>query len=211
MTLAQAIMATAELCGTKLSEIGADMLLTDLEQYPEPDVLRALSRCRRELKGRLTLAEIVGRIDDGRPGPDEAWAALPWEEEETAVLTSEMKEAQGAAWHAYHAGDRAGAARAFREAYTRLVQDARTARRPVEWRISLGWDRERREGPVREALQLKRITAEQAERFLPGITESAIPRIEPKRGGGLTHIGCAMPDESNAERAKKRAGAEVEG
>lgn len=213
MTLAQAIAATAELCGTKLSEIGADMLLTDLEGYPEPDVIQALTRCRRELKGRLTLAEIVSRIDDGRPGPDEAWAALAWEDEETAVLTREMEQAQGAAWHAYHAGDRAGSARAFREAYTALVQQARTTGQPVEWHISMGWDRDRREAPIRDAIARGRITTDQAARFLPGVCESHTRRIAPNRGGGMVPFAQALgskplPEESADEKTHKRAAVE---
>jgi hypothetical protein len=167
MKLSDALFATAELCGTKLSEIAAELMLTDLSAYPAKDVQQALSRCRRELKGRLTIAEIVSRIADGRPGPDEAWGMLVWDEELTGVLTAEMELAQGVAWKLWHANDKVGARMAFRDQYTRLITEAREQRKPVEWRVSLGWDKSARIGPVTEAVQQCRISADAARRFLP--------------------------------------------
>lgn len=191
MKLTDALMATAELCGTNLSEMAAELLLADLRAYPTNDVLAALSRCRRELKGRLTLAEVLARIDDGRPGADEAWVMLPWQEEQTAVLTEEMLEAMGTARHAYHAGDKVGARMAFKETYSRLVIQAREQRIPVQWQISLGWDSAGREGLVREAVQLGRITERQARNVLPVLPPAddrkALPAGEKQ--------GVPMPDE----------------
>lgn len=167
MKLSDAIFATAELCGTKLSEVGAELLLSDLVAYSEEDVIKALARCRRELKGRLTIAEIIGRIDDGRPGADEAWGMLVWEEEPTVVLTSEMQEAQFAAWRLWHSNDRTGARMAFKDCYTRLVTEAREERKPVEWCVALGWDTTLRYGPILEAVKQGRMSPEAAQRFFP--------------------------------------------
>lgn len=165
--LVEAVAVTAELCGTQLSAPAAKQLVRDLEQFPEPAVIEALAKCRKELKGRLTVAEIVSRIDDGRPGPDEAWGLLVWDESETAVLTPEMEQAQRAAWEPWKAGDKVGARYAFREAYTRLVTEARMRGESVEWRASLGWDALGRVGAIGEAVQRKRLSVEQANRYLP--------------------------------------------
>jgi len=74
-TLLRAVMATAELCGSPLTSEGiADIFLEDLSGYPEPQVLAALKRCRLEHKGRLTVADVLSRIEDGRPGVETAWA-----------------------------------------------------------------------------------------------------------------------------------------
>ena len=78
--LLQALAVTAELTGTELSEPAARVMANDLAAYPVQQVLGALTRCRRELKGRLTVAAILERLDDGRPGPNEAWAMIPQDE-----------------------------------------------------------------------------------------------------------------------------------
>lgn len=187
--LIEAVAATAELCGTQLSRPAATILLDDLQAYPEPQVLAALAKCRRELKGRLTLAEILSRIDDGRPGPDEAWGLLPWDEAATAVLTDEMLEAMGAAQSLMHHGDKVGARLAFKEAYIRLLTAAREARRPVSWQVSLGWDRAGRVGPLTDAVQRGRLSAAAANRYLP--LEGRV--TEPMRA--IEAGGVPMPPE----------------
>lgn len=177
MALVAALQSTAELCGTRLSEAAAEMLLSDLSCYPAPAVLQALTRCRKELKGRLTLAEIISRIDDGRPGPDEAWAMLPWDEDTTAVLTEEMMLAQGVARALWQHGDRTGARAAFRECYIRLCTEAREAGRPVSWQVSLGWDASSREAVLQEAAKLGRINRSQIQALLPSRdTDANIPK-----------------------------------
>ena len=49
--LIQAVAVTAELCGRVFSEGAARTFVSDLAAYPEPAVLKALTRCRREVKG----------------------------------------------------------------------------------------------------------------------------------------------------------------
>ena len=78
--LNEAIAVTAELTGTVLSKVAAQVMAEDLARYPEAQVMGALTRCRRELKGRLTIADVISRLDDGRPGVEEAWAMLPKDE-----------------------------------------------------------------------------------------------------------------------------------
>src|SRR5512143_391101 len=76
-TLLQAVMVTAELCGCPLtSESVATVFIEDLAGYPELQVLAALRRCRLEHKGRLTVADVLSRLEDGRPGVEAAWAQI---------------------------------------------------------------------------------------------------------------------------------------
>lgn len=93
------------------------------------------------------IAQIDGQAaDDGRPGPEEAWAtALQGRDEAASVVwTAETAQAWGVARPVLE-GDDVGARMAFREAYGRMVDAARRARRPVEWSVSLGFDPDQRQ------------------------------------------------------------------
>ena len=78
--LIKAVAVTAELCGRVFSPEAAAVFVSDLETYPEKALIRALARCRREVKGMLTVQDVLTRLDDGRPGVEEAWAMLPHDE-----------------------------------------------------------------------------------------------------------------------------------
>lgn len=166
VALLEAIAVTAELTGAELSEPAARMMATDLAQYPLEAVLSALTRCRRELKTRLTLAAVLERIDDGRPDGDEAWAMIPQDEAGSCVWTAEMAAAWGVAAPLIET-DRVGARMAFKDAYTRLVNQARADRTLVHWVPSLGHDVSGRERVIEEAVRLGRIGAAHAQKLLP--------------------------------------------
>lgn len=87
------------------------------------------------------IAQIIGIVaDDGRPGAEEAWAMAIKSRDEavTVVWTAEVSEALGVAQPLLDAGDEVGARMAFKEAYTRMVNDARQARARPVWSVSLG-------------------------------------------------------------------------
>lgn len=90
---------------------------------------------------------------DNRPGPDEAWAlALRSQDEaDTVVWTPEIAQAFAVCRPVLDMGDEVGARMAFKGAYERIVQAARTAHRSVEWQASLGWDGQRREAELGRA------------------------------------------------------------
>lgn len=160
----QALAVTAEITGTQLSEGAARVFAGDLSRYPPDQVLGALTRCRREVKGRLTVADVIGRLDDGRPTPDEAWAMIPHDEATTAVLTEEMAQAWGIS---REAEDRVSARMAFLSAYRRLAQEARDAGVAVKWFPSLGTDPTAREAAISEAVRLGRLSNTHAQKLLP--------------------------------------------
>lgn len=158
----EALAVTAELTGTQLSAVGARVMAQDLAPYPEIQVLGALARCRKELKGKLTVADIVTRLDDGRPAPEEAWAMLPFDERQTTVWTEEMAGAWGVALPLIEEGERVQARMAFLENYKSRVQKARDAGDPVRWTVSLGYDKESRAPALAEAVRLGRIGKDRA-------------------------------------------------
>lgn len=170
--LIQAVAVTAELCGRTFSESAARVFIGDLDGYPEPAVLAALARCRREVKGVLTPNDVISRIDDGRPGAEEAWAMVPRDEWASVVWTEEMSQAFGAAAGMLAAGEEIPARMAFREVYSRLVATARDQRIPVRWTPSLGLDPTGREAAVIDAAQKGRLKLEHARTLVPTLQAS---------------------------------------
>ncbi|MCF8799229.1 hypothetical protein KIP31_09995 [Xanthomonas campestris pv. campestris] len=147
------IVATAEVIGDEIRPMAAAMMAGDLSVYPMDALQAALAQCRRELKGRLSLAAIIERIDDGHPTPNEAWAAsiLASDERNTVVWTGQMQAAWAVAQPLMNMGDKIAARQAFLEAYTRLVKEARAAHQPAGYSASIGFDIAGRDAALRQA------------------------------------------------------------
>ncbi len=165
--LSKMLAVTAELTGTDLSAAAAEIMARELATYDRAQVLGALAKCRRELKGRLTMAAVIERLEDGRPGAEEAWAMIPKTEADSAVWTTEASQAFGVAVQLLDAGDKIAARMAFRETYTRMVQQARDAGQPVEWHVTLGHDPRGRDGVLSQAVAQGRISLDRAHDFAP--------------------------------------------
>jgi hypothetical protein len=188
--LIEAVAVTAELTGTTLSRAASRALVQDLAHYPEADVLMALKRCRRELRGKLSLAEILDRLPNDRPGVEEAWAMIRQvmnNEQASLVWTDEMREAYGVA--APLADDLVAARMAFREKYAALVAEARTARRPVHWSVSFGFDPTLRREAIEEAARRNRLSHDAAAQYRArlGVSDAGATTR-----GGMTPIGEIM-------------------
>lgn len=168
--LIKVIAVTAELMGTEWSKDAARAVAEELACYPVESVKASLSRCRKELKGRLTLTEILDRLPGGHPGPEEAWSCISQamgNEQLSLCWTDEMREAYGAA--ANLSEDKVAARMAFKEVYTKLVSDARAKRTPLNWSLSLGYDVQVREVAAQEAISKGRLTIEQARKVVPSL------------------------------------------
>lgn len=220
----QELAVTAELCGAEMSAPAAQVMCAELSVYPERAVLGALSRLRREHQGRFTLAAIITRLDDGRPGAEEAWAMFPKDESASAAVTTEMQEAMSSAWSLIEDGDRIAARMAFREAYDRIVSQNRSERIPVEWQMSLGHDRNGREPALIEAARKGQIAADRAMKMLPielherfceaigrtdlllahekGVSPEGVKRVQ-KIISDITSTSSPLSREENAARMAK--------
>lgn len=135
-----------------------------------------------KFKVALQPAHVVAQIEgaaanDGRPGPDEAWATalLSTDEAETVVWTSEIAQAMAAAQPVLDVGDKVGARMAFKNAYERLVVEARRDRRPVQWQPSLGLDPLRREHGLHRAAAIGLLPAPTVQALLPPPAHTASP------------------------------------
>jgi hypothetical protein len=132
-------------------------------------------------------AHIIEQIEraaknDGRPGPEEAWAISPGarDESDTVVWTHECVQAWAAATPIMAIGDEVGARMAFKETYARLVAEARARFEAASWEVSEGFDKERRRSAVGRAIEAGRI---------PAGKYAAIESITPLMLGGSESAG----------------------
>ncbi|MBA3774661.1 MAG: hypothetical protein H0X13_19855 [Ramlibacter sp.] len=176
--LIQAVAVTAELCGRTFSEGAARVFVDDLSRYPEAAVIGALGRCRREVKGVLTVSDVVSRLEDGRPGVEEAWGLLPISESQTCVWTDEMSAAFGSALPLIERRDMVGARMAFKEAYAKALAKARDSGKPPNWWASIGTDRAARKSVLEAAVNDGRLTLDYARQHVPELTGPANPQLE---------------------------------
>ncbi len=181
--IVESLGITAELSGTQLSGPALRAMAEELSVYDASAVLRALSRCRRELRGRLTLGEVIDRIEDGHPSAEQAWAIAvkAMDESATVVCTRQIIVAQSAVKDTWYAGDKVGARQAFVAAYTLAVDRARREGEPCHWFDSVGVDNAMREGPLLEAVRNGLISARDALQHLPNLerdTLLASPAVE---------------------------------
>ncbi|QHJ83493.1 MAG: hypothetical protein [Caudoviricetes sp.] len=166
----QAIAVTAELTGTQLSDNAMLVMAEDLLIYPLDKVLIALERCRRELKGRLTLAAILERVDDDWQSAEEAFNTLVagWENEHLSILTTHtaMHAAESAS-ALFNIGDKYRAGLAFKTAYERIVSEKKAKGIQPDWYVSAGLDKEQLAQLVTEAAATGKITNDYALALLP--------------------------------------------
>jgi hypothetical protein len=92
---------------------------------------------------------------------------LPHDENTSTVWTEEMAAAWGVAGPLMIEGDRVGARMAFKEAYTRAVNEARDQKLPPKWTPSFGRDVGGRQAAIEEAVRHKRLSLDHAVKLLP--------------------------------------------
>lgn len=160
------------------------------------------------------------KLLDGRPDENEAWAvALTSQDEaETVVWTDEMAGAFNLARPLLETGDEIGARMAFKDAYKRLVGEARAANLPINWTVSAGWDAGRRQVAVQKAVVAGLLAGPQPHLALPN--ESGLPPAKPeglqKLKEALAQLECTnqqsaaeyearMAEQEAAERARRDA------
>ena len=181
MKLHEAIGGTYAVIGQPITDAQLAILTEDLELYPLVDVLAALSKCRKELR-KIALVDILDRLPNGHPGPEEAWAIVSTSftnESATIVWSDEMREAFGVV---YPLRDDLVAARmAFKEQYHAKMSQAREEGRGPSWSVSLGSDKAGRELAILEGVKKGRLLAAYAQKLLPIdaiSTEQAIQLLE---------------------------------
>lgn len=178
-----------------------------LKRHSMADVSAAFGEhVAKNAKG-ITPADISNLIaaanPDGRPGADEAWAMLPYQDEAASVvMTDEMAEAFGIA---QEVDDRNGARMAFRDAYNRIVERNKRAGIPPRWFASLGHDTNGREIVLSEAVRLGRISQVYASGLLP-------PPANPERNTAvlaLVATNGVLTDQTATPAERETAGERI--
>lgn len=169
------VAATAALSGSKLSATAIGMLAQDLEDFPREQVLAALRRCRREGVKRLTVSEVIGRIDDGRPAPDEAWTMLPKDDDGSVVWCEEMAAALVLAQGLLDAGDLLAARVVFKEGYARLADEARAAGVAPVWTLRRGGNPDGLERALLTGIAHGRVSSRFALALCPMLGMKSVP------------------------------------
>lgn len=155
--------------------------------YEFADVEIAFSQYLKSAEGRFSPkpASIIVIINamrpDGRPGVDEAWAMIPRDEYVTAVMTEEMAEAYGIAKPLLDEGDQVAARMAFKDSYSRIVEQNKMSGIAPKWFPSLGSDPAMRVTVLAEAVRLGRLSIEHASVIAPAISAPTHVAIEDKR------------------------------
>lgn len=167
MDLLETVKATYLTIGQDVTDTQLAVVTADLEEYPLHDVMKALSRCRKELR-KLSLADILDRLPNSYPGQEEAWSVVSSsmrDESITIVWTDEMRLAFGIA-NAL-SDDPVAARMAFKEHYAMLVNEARALGERPNWSVSLGTSPSGREFAITEGVKKGRLKLEYAQKLLP--------------------------------------------
>lgn len=176
----KALAVTAEICGTELSETAVRVMIKRLSTYPFNSVHNALKKCMDEVTGRLTLAHIKQRLDDGRPSPEIAWSQVPKSEDESKVLTSEQKQSLGSVSAMIDQGELIPARMAFIEKYKSLVAESRANDVPVKYELQMGFNKQGRYDAAKIGIDSGQLERKEALRLLPEFKDEIleIPMLE---------------------------------
>jgi hypothetical protein len=189
----------AEAFGERLTDQRQDIYCAGLADIDQDQLQVAFRRARYELKWFPKLAELRelagasrDALNDGRPGPEEAWARMPKGEHiehDSIVWCEEERVAYGACRRLLLEGDQIGARMAFKERYEKELAEARSHGRLVKWTISAGYDIEHRLATLATAVQEKRMSLESALNFVSGERRNDFAQMLPPAEAKLLLTG----------------------
>ena len=193
------LAATFEVYGSAVSDTAMSIWWSALSAFSLAQVRAGLSaHIKNPERGRFSPkpADVIGEIgfSDDRPGPEEAWAALPKNEYGSVQWTEEMRHASAISQPLIDEGDLIAARMAFLESYRALVKAARNAGTPTERSFSFGTDKSGREQAILDAVAKGRLSAEHAQALLPhhrddealsarllSLANNAVRRLDPPK------------------------------
>lgn len=190
----QYLKGTLEVYGVTPTKDATGIWWNSLKSYPIDDIRNALSEHVTDgSSGKFAPkpADIIGRLQivDGHPKPEEAWAMVAQsltDEAITLVWTQPMAEAFGIALGL--ADDQIAARMAFLETYKTKLSQARLDRIPAKWTPSIGSDKTMRDGALREAVRLGRLSAPHVAGLLPGVSVESLAALAPPAGTGVARV-----------------------
>lgn len=180
----QLLAATMAIYERQITTGLADIFFSAMAPYDLATVREALNRHVQDPDGGRFApkpADLIrqiqnGQASDGRPGREEAWAIaqLAADESRTVVLSGEIIGALEVARPLLEARDKVAARLAFCEAYDRLVREKRAECVPLEWHVSLGYDKAGRVPAIEQAREPGRLDAPKAALLIEQNREESI-------------------------------------
>lgn len=141
------IVLTSEICGgARWSDEVGEYVKAHIEHYGDAAVKHALKRCQLEVKGLLSLADIIARIPDGRPTVAVAYAQVSGSEADTFITTDEVLAAWGIARQTD--GDKFAQRAAFDAAYKEICASNRISGVFPKQIVSIGHDKARAKAAI---------------------------------------------------------------
>ena len=148
--------------------IKAMVELLDNQGYEFNDIKAALNKCCIEVKGRLSLKDIIDRLPkkgDELPTADEAWGLVyDFDNDQKTII------APAIAFEAGRCGafnlistDKVAARMAFKAAYDKLIPNY--SGKPIRYEISLSDDKEERRTALIQAVEDGKITKQHALKY----------------------------------------------
>ena len=185
--IADLIEITAEISGNPFKPQVIALMVEDLAEWEINEIQAALNACRREVKGRLSLKDIIDRLtkkSDELPSADEMWGAIYdfcTDERKSSVLPEmafkALESTNGGIWGLIQDGDKIGARMAFKAAYERLSQGFNGK---VQYSVRLGTDSEERKTAIQAAYKQGLIDKSQALQYLPELDLGLLPPPNPE-------------------------------
>ena len=205
----QQLVVTAEVMGHELKPTAVMVMAQDLAEYNFSDVMVALTRCRKEIIGKLTLKAIIDLLapQGGWISANEAWSlALPAADERNSVVwTEEAKQAWSVALPLMESGDKVGARMAFIAAYDRNVATAKSSGKTPHNELSAGWDGELRQLVEQKAQQQGLLPPPRTEHLaLPNLSPEVANSNRQKIAEGLRELSKRMAITKQQEDADRR-------
>lgn len=171
LAVVDTLTVASEVMGQELSGAAMQMILMSLERYEFNAVIQAIHDTVKKCKFKLTLAEIVSRIRDGRPTADEAWQEVyMMSESDSKVMTVEQQQAYCSVSTQLQdpsTTNLINAKKSFVDKYNRLCEKAKDEGVPVSYNVSWGRGEAGRVAAVTEAVALGKIGRQDAVRLLP--------------------------------------------
>jgi hypothetical protein len=172
-----------------------------LRHFPDGSVKASAIRHLKTSHFKPQLADIVkgceAQIEGQWLGADEAWALMPKSESDSAMLTDEIAQAMAAASTLIEGGDKVAARMAFKDAYNRLVEKAKTEGRGPRFFPSFGSDAAGRVSMMANAVQKGQITLDAATHALPEYGADIV-----RMCGVSSHPLLAAPTEEGKAKVK---------
>lgn len=172
-----------------------------LREFPDGTVRNSAARHIKTSHFKPQLADIVkgceAQVSGSWLGADEAWARMPKSEHESAMLTDEIAQAIAAATPLLEQGDKIAARMAFKDAYTRLVEQARIEGRQPRYFPSFGTDPHASVVMLAKAVQMGQVSTDAAIAWQPEHATSIV------RMAGVTSHPLLSPPSEKGKAAVK--------